>query len=68
MKPLFALLLAIVSICGTIDIAQAGIVFSENFESLSDGNLAGQGGWIGDEINLKSPGQMGSRAVNTLGS
>jgi len=48
-------------------VADAGVIFSEDFESLTDGNLVGQGGWTGDAVNLSSSGtHLGTRVSNGL--
>lgn len=45
--------------------APGGPIFSEDFEPLADGPLAGQGGWSGDPMNLRSEGtRLGSRVLD----
>lgn len=52
------------------NVAQAGVIFSENFDSYTAGsNLSGQGGWSGDALTVgPSTGLGSSSALGTTGS
>ncbi len=52
-------------VCGFLSTpAPATIIFSENFDSLADGNLSGQGGWTGDEIRIGTGVGLGTKVVD----
>lgn len=52
------------------NVAHAGVIFSENFDSYAAGsNLSGQGGWSGDALTVgPSAGLGSSSALGTTGS
>jgi hypothetical protein len=52
------------------NVAHAGVIFSENFDSYTAGsNLSGQGGWSGDALTVgPSTGLGSSSALGTTGS
>ena len=54
-----------VGICGFLSTpAQATIIFSEDFDSLADGNLSGQGGWTGDDMRIRTGAGLGTKVVD----
>ncbi len=52
-------------VCGFLSTpAPASIIFSENFDSLADGNLSGQGGWTGDDMRIGTGAGLGTKVVD----